>query len=288
MKTRIIFFGTPHFVLPVLDTLFDKFDLVGVVTAPDAPVGRGELLTPSPVKKRAQELSSDIQIFTPKKLDDTFVQMLKTCNAELFVTAAYGKIIPSSVLSLPLYGSLNIHPSLLPQLRGPSPIQSALLEGISQSGITIIKMDEKMDHGPIVAQWEYTFHDEDTFKSLQDKMFLSAAEKIPQVIEDLLAQKITPFDQNEDLATYCQMITKHNGFIDLSSPPEKQTLKRMIRAYYPWPGVYTKIRTTQGEKILKLLPDNKVQVEGKNIVSVSDFFNGYPELKPELEGLLLE
>lgn len=294
MKTRIVFFGTPDFVIPVLKKLIDNFTVVGVVTAPDTIQGRKKLLTSSPVKQFA--LQHNIPVLQPEKLrpfregSTPVVEIenwkLKIPQADLYVVAAYGKIIPQSILEIPKNGALNIHPSLLPKYRGTSPIQATLLNGDSMSGITIIKMDEKMDHGPILAQWEIPINPTDTFSSLHHSLFKDAAEGLSGVITDFLNNKITPTAQDEAEATFCEKITRESGYFDSENPPDPQTLDRMIRAYYPWPTTWTRVKLKNGEeKIMKLFPEGKIQMEGKNIVTMKEFLNGYPELKQLLERL---
>ncbi len=285
---RIVFFGTPHFVVPILTSLATQFEIVGVVTAPDAPVGRGNNMTPSPVKKAVLEISPDIKIFTPEKLNTSIISDLSSLNPDLFVVAAYGKIIPLNILSIPRFGSLNVHPSLLPELRGPSPIQTAIRDGKKISGISIIKMDEKMDHGPLIAQWEFPLSSEDTFESLQKSMFAFSAEKLPETITRYIKGEIVPIPQDESKVSFCELIKKEDGYIDLQKDIDPEELDRKIRAFFPWPTVWTKVKTkTNEEKILKLLPNKMIQIEGKNQMTMKDFFNGYPELKQILERLLV-
>lgn len=285
---RIVFFGTPHFVVPILTSLTTQFEIVGIVTAPDAPVGRGNNITPSPVKEAALEISPHIKIYSPEKLDSLIIPELSSLNPDLFIVAAYGKIIPLSILSIPRFGSLNVHPSLLPELRGPSPIQTAILDGKKNSGISIIKMDEKMDHGPLVAQWEFPITSNDTFESLQKSMFTSSADHLPETITRYVNGEIVPTPQDESKVTFCELIKKEDGYIDLHRDIDPEELDRKIRAYFPWPTVWTKVRTkTNEEKILKLLPNKMIQIEGKNQMTMKDFFNGYPELKQMLEKLLV-
>ena len=206
-------------------------------------------------------------------------------QADLIVVAAYGQILSQEVLDKPKFGSINIHPSLLPKYRGASPIQSALLEGDTISGITIIKMDKEVDHGPIIYQEEFNFREEDNFDTLSKKMFLRASEVLPQVIEDFVNGKIKPRKQDHSKATFCTKLTKDSGYFDINNSPTTEVLQKMIKAYYPWPGVWTK----WNGKIVKFLParnathsvadgpNNLIQMEGKKPVSAQDFKNGYPD-----------
>lgn len=226
------------------------------------------------------------------KKNFTLVESLK--EADLAVVAAYGKILTLDELNSPKFGCINIHPSLLPKYRGPSPIQSAILNGDKTTGVTIIKMDQEMDHGPIIYQEEFDLLDTETFESIAEKSFGKANEVLVQIINDFIAGKIIPQEQNHADATFCKMLRKESGYFDIDQPPLQETLDKMIRAYYPWPGVWTKWRV-QGtgyrvqEKIVKFLPAHiamqsvaggpqyMMQMEGKKAVSKKDFLNGYPD-----------
>ena len=274
---KVIFFGTPSFVIPVLESLVSSFEVIGVVTAPDSIQGRKKILTPSPVKQFA--LEQNIPVLQPHEL--------KTEEADLYVVAPYGKIIPQSILDIPKNGALNIHPSLLPKYRGPSPIQTALLHGNEKTGVSIIKMDAKMDHGPIVSQWETAISPNDTFESLHNSLFQDVADRLPAIISDFINGKITPIEQDEAGVSFCKMITRESGYFDSTNPPSPEELDKMIRAYYPWPTAWTKVRIKNNEeRIMKLLQGKRVQMEGKNVMEMKDFLNGYPELTPLLEKLL--
>lgn len=194
-------------------------------------------------------------------------------QADLAVIAAYGKILTEKELNSPKYGSINVHPSLLPKYRGPSPIQAAILNGDKVSGITIIKMDQAVDHGPIIYQERIELSDKDNFDTLSKKMFVGAALILPQVIKDFVAGKIKPVRQDHAHAKFCQRIKKEDGYFDINNPPPAEVLDRMIRAYYPWPGVWTKWQ----DKIVKFLPEGLLQMEGKKPISFKDFLNGYPD-----------
>lgn len=289
MKQKIVFFGTPDFVIPVLQSVYDHFDLVGVVTAPDTIQGRKKVLTPSPIKQFTLLHYPKLPVLTPLQFNSETIQQLYNLKPTLFIVAAYGKIIPQSILDIPKYGSINIHPSLLPKYRGTSPIQNAILNGDDTTGVTVIKMDARMDHGPILAQWEKPITPEDTFGSLHEALFKEAAEKLPEIISQYVSGEITPQPQDDTQATYCDKITKEDGYFSLDNPPDPVTLDRMIRAYYPWPTAWTKLQMANGKsQIVKFLPERKVQVEGKNVVTVKEFLNGYPELRGEIQKLLGE
>lgn len=234
-KLKIIFFGTPSYVDPIITNLEKNFDLVKTIRSTDEDL-----------------------------------EKLKDLNPDLMIVASFGKIISQSVLSIPKYGTINIHPSKLPKYRGPAPIQYQILDGITDSAITFIQMDREMDHGPILSQIPFQILDSDTFESLCEKMFAESAKHITTVIHNLVENKITPQEQNHDEATFTKMVKKETGYFDIENPPDKDTLDKMIRAYYPWPGVWTKWQ----EKIVKFLPENRIQMEGKKAVTIKEFLNG--------------
>lgn len=201
-------------------------------------------------------------------------------EADLGIVAAYGKILTKEELETPKYGFINIHPSLLPKHRGPSPIQQAILNGDKVSGISIIQMDEEVDHGPLIYQEELELSDNDNFDTLSKKMFLRASAILPQVVNDFTQRKLTPKAQDNAQATYCNLLTRDSGFFDIGNPPAPEILDRMIRAYFPWPGVWTKWNPSTGsgqDKIVKFYPEDRIQMEGKKIMSLKDFLNGYPD-----------
>lgn len=222
--------------------------------------------TPSFVQPIEQELAKHF----------TLVDSLN--EADLAVVAAYGKILTADELRAPKDGCINVHPSLLPKYRGPSPIQSAILNGDKTSGITIIKMDEEVDHGPILYQEQMELSDSDNFEVLSKKMFQRAADILPKIIEDFVAGKIILHRQNHAIATFCPKLTRESGYFPIENPPDPQKLDRMIRAYYPWPGVWCKWKMDNGQlKIVKFLPNGLIQMEGKKPISLKDFLNGYPD-----------
>jgi len=270
---KIVFFGTPHFVIPILESLEKNFKVVGVVTAPDEKSGRKQILTPSPIKNK---------ILTPKKLDSDFENELSKLSPDLLVVAAYGKIIPLSVLNIAKYGALNIHPSLLPSYRGASPIQQTILNGDKTTGVSIIKMDEKMDHGPVIFSKNFEIFEQDTFETLSLRLFYETSKFLPDVIKDFTAGKIKPEAQDEKQATFCRIIKKEDGYFELNKIFSLEKLEKMEKAYYPWPGTWTR----WNGKILKFYPGKVIQMEGKKPVSYQDFINGYPNLDKNLLNLL--
>lgn len=201
----------------------------------------------------------------------TMVDDLK--KADLAVVAAYGHILSKQELDAPKYGCINVHPSLLPKYRGPSPIQSTILNGDRVSGVTIMKMDEKIDHGPVIYTEQILLSKQDTFDSLSKKMFLRSSKILPKIIKDFIAGKIKSAPQYHSQSTYTSYQTRKNGYFDINNPPSPEILDRMVRAYYPWPGVWTR----WNDKIVKFLPERKIQMEGKKVMDLKDFLNGYPD-----------
>jgi methionyl-tRNA formyltransferase len=311
---NIIFFGTPKEVVPVLANLNKQYNVVAVVTTPDQKSGRKQQITPSPVKESAQR--QNIPVITPQQWNNETIEQLKDFNPDLYIVAAYGKLIPEEILTIPKFGAINIHPSLLPKYRGPTPIQTTLSNGDRSSGVTFIKMDEQMDHGPILHQIPFTLEKTDTFDWLMQSMFAQAAVVLPHVIDEYVSGKNKLQPQDESKATYTKIITKEDGYIDLTKIKDQRSkikFDRMIRAYFPWPTVWTKIPNVIARKndeaissklegkIIKFLPSSviasttkqsqnapfAIQVEGKNPVDLNDFFNGYPEMKKTIEKLYL-
>lgn len=265
---RIVFFGTPDYVLPVLDKLNKYYEILSVVTQSPKPVGR----------ERKVEYSA-VDHWAHKRKIPIYFDYDNLPSADLGVCAAFGKIIPSSVISHFKFGILNIHPSLLPKYRGSSPIQTAIANGDIETGVTIIKMDEQMDHGPIVSQFKEEILSDDTFSSLRERLFKKSAQFLVDLIPNYTKGKINLKIQDESLATFTKMVKKEDGYIDLSDDP--QLIDRKLRAYSPWPGIWTQItlKQTGQSKRLKILEFKDepitVQLEGKNPVNYKQFKEAY-------------
>lgn len=236
-NNKIIFFGTPKFALPTLSALHQKgFNIVLVVTKPDKPAGRNLKLTPTPVKIMAEKLSYPVC----DSIKDLYLET-ESLKPDLGIVVAYGKIIPQKILdSFPL-GCINIHPSLLPKYRGTSPIQTAILNGDQETGVTIMKLDKEMDHGDIISQSQIPISKTDDSKVLHNKLATKGAELLIKVLPDYLLGKLKPTPQNHNQATFTKMITKEAGQIDWNKDAEE--IERQIRAYYPWPGSFTSLAT---------------------------------------------
>ena len=277
-KITVAFFGTPHFAQIVLEKLLDSpYKPKLTITAPDAKSGRGNKLKETPVKQTA--VKNNIKVFTPTNL--------KTESGpevfDLAILVAYGKIIPRAVLEIPKYGFINIHPSVLPKYRGPTPVQNTILNGDEKTGVSIMLLDEQIDHGPVLTQTEMKIADDDTHQSLSEKLFTQGAETLLEIIPDFLAGKLTPKEQNHQEATFTSHIEKQDGYIKIDNPPKKEQFQKMVKAYFPWPNVWTKI----DGKVIKFLPGDKIQPEGKLPMSAKEFKNGYPQLFSKLPASLL-
>ncbi|TSC77815.1 MAG: methionyl-tRNA formyltransferase [Parcubacteria group bacterium Gr01-1014_29] len=236
---KIIFFGTPQFSVIILQKLIQSgFVPSAVVTAPDKPAGRGQKISRSPVKVLAQ--SHGIPIFQPEKAsDESFLNALNNVKPDVFVIAAYGKILPKKLLDIPLKGTLNVHPSLLPRHRGPSPIQASILTGDKDTGVTLMLTDEKMDHGPIISNCKFQIanRDEITYRELHDKLANLGGELLVETLPKWIAGEIKPLPQNHEQATYTKLLTKEDGHIDWSKSAEE--IDRRVRALNPWPGTWS-------------------------------------------------
>lgn len=232
-KIKIVFAGTPVFSSDFLLSLLndDRFLVKAVVTNPDKPVGRKQTITASPVKEMAEDYN--IKLFQPNKLAEIKTELAEI-KADFLVVIAYGKIIPQSILDLFQY-QINVHGSLLPKYRGASPIQSALLNGEKETGVSIMKMLAKMDAGPVYRMHKLKIMPDDSSLSIFQKMS-KFSELFPQDLFDIF-NGLIPEEQNDDLATYCSKIDKSNSEIQFESMTAVE-IKNMLRAYTPWPGIF--------------------------------------------------
>ncbi len=301
-KVKIVFMGTPDFAVPSLKLLLEKgYDISLVVTQPDKPAGRGKKLKPPPVKEFA--LEHGLKVVQPETLKDKgFVERLKEISPDFIVVVAYGKIIPKEILEIPKYCVLNVHASLLPKFRGASPIQSALLEGEKETGVTIMKVSERLDAGDIFLQEKVQITEGDNAETLHDKLSVLGAELLIKAIEGIVSGSLQATPQDETRATYCKQISKEEGKIDWSLSAER--IFNMIRAFTPWPSAYTYFRGKQ-LKLLKALAVEcsdssspgtivrvdkdsftvkagkgcvkvlRVKLEGKREMDAGEFINGY-------------
>jgi len=237
MNIRSIFMGTPGFAVPILESLIQSsYDVVAVYTQPDKPAGRGKLLVSPPTKELA--MKHKIPVIQPNTLKSAgVVQELASFQPELIVVAAFGYILPREVLSLPEFGCLNVHPSLLPKHRGPSPVADTLLCGDVFAGVTIMLMEEALDSGPILAQQKVDVSASDTAGSLTRKLASAGAELLVEVLPKWLEGGLKPKAQDEDRATYSKLIANKDGELDWHLTAVE--LWRRVRAFNPWPGCYT-------------------------------------------------
>ncbi|MFQ5340325.1 MAG: methionyl-tRNA formyltransferase [Anaerolineae bacterium] len=239
MKIRVVFMGTPVFSVPSLQRLIEgpEFDVVAVVTQPDRPAGRGRASTVSPVKQIA--LKHDITVWQPRRLrkNAEMVQVLWDLAPDVIAVAAYGLILPASVLEIPPHGCVNVHASLLPKYRGAAPVAAAILSGDELAGVTIMLMDEEMDHGPILAQRSTPIQPVDTRQSLTERLAELGAGLLVETLPRWVAGEVEPQPQDHAAATYAHILKKEDGEIDWTQPAAR--IARMTRAYDPWPGAYT-------------------------------------------------
>ncbi|MDO8663549.1 MAG: methionyl-tRNA formyltransferase [Candidatus Wildermuthbacteria bacterium] len=233
---KIIFIGTPEFGATILKGLIDaKYRPVLVITETDKPVGRKQIITPPPTKILAQKYN--IPLLQPERIENCKLK-IENLKPDLGIVAAYGQILPRNILDIPKYGCLNVHPSLLPKYRGPSPIQTAILNGDKETGVTIMKMDEKMDHGKIISNSKFLISNKITNFELTKQLAETGAELLIKTIPDWVEGKIKPQEQNEAQATYTKLLKKEDGRIDWNQPADY--IDRQTRALNPWPGAHCK------------------------------------------------
>lgn len=282
---KIIFWGTSEFAVPAIQALKKAgFSISLVVTQPDAPQGRHLKLTPCPVALAAKELG--LQIFQPERLKEReALEKLKKTGADIYVVAAYGRLIPDEILNLPPKGAVNIHPSLLPLYRGPSPLQSAILEGSSETGVSLMLLDQEMDHGPLLAQIRVPLSPTITTPELEKNLSEVGAKLLVDTLPRYLAGEIKPKPQNHSQATFCKLLKKEDGKINWDEPAE--IIARKIRALKPWPGTYTVYQENGKEQLLKIhqasIIDGKLKLEivqpaGGRPMSYQDFLRGHPSV----------
>jgi methionyl-tRNA formyltransferase len=264
------FFGSSRFSVIVLDELAVAGFLPAlVVTTPDKPQGRGLKLQPTPVKEWA--IARKIPVLDPAKLDAEFAKTLEpgSWKLELFIVASYGKIIPGAIISLPKHGSLNIHPSLLPKYRGASPLQSAMLDDQKQTGVTIIRMDEKMDHGPIVAQKETPITEWPIYEEFEKLMAVEGARLLASILPGWIFDTVKAHEQDHAAATFTKKISKEDALLVYSAEKgilgDQYLAFRKIQAYHEWPGAYFFIERGGKQMRIKITAasyrDGKLMIE---------------------------
>lgn len=233
MLPRIVFLGSPDFAVPSLEELARHFNVVGVVTQPDRPFGRGQKMAPSAVKDTA--LSLGLPVYQPESLRivEAYAR-IKSWQPDVMVVAAYGQILPREILSIPKKGCLNVHASLLPRWRGASPIQAAIEAGDKTTGVTIMEMVRKLDAGPIVTQREVPLRATTFADELSQQLAYLGARALVEVLPAWLEGELKAVPQDESLVTYAPMLQKSQSKLDFNETAEQ--LVRKVHAYYPWPG----------------------------------------------------
>ena len=252
---RVLFLGTPSFAVRPLQRLVEAgYEIVGVLTQPDRPAGRSRTLQPPPVKQAALELG--LQVLQPETLrDDAVVAQLRALQPDAGVVAAYGEILRRAVLELPPLGYLNIHPSLLPLYRGPSPVGAAILQGDSVTGVSVIRLERAMDAGPILAQATLPLDPSARTGPVTEQLFAIGADLLVGVLPLYAAGELVPEPQDHARATISRMLAKEDGRLDWNLPA--LVLERTVRAYDPWPGAWT---TWEGQQIKILQASVETQV----------------------------
>jgi len=306
---KIIFLGTSEFSCPSLDSLLESpHEVIGAVTQPDRPKGRGQKFSPSPVKSLA--IAKALPVFQPERIrDPSSLELLKSLHPDLMVVVAYGQILSPAVLAIPPRGCVNVHASLLPKFRGAAPIARAVLAGENRTGVTTMLMDAGMDTGPILLTAQTDVEESDTLGTLHDRLARMGAHLLVQTLEGLEKGTLTALPQDPSLATYAPKIQREEGQINWLTPARQ--LFNLVRAFDPWPGAFTvwagrilklfqprilaaeakeapgtvvetsaaglRIATSHGDLLIR-----ELQLENRPRMSVNEFLRGYP-LKPGVQ-----
>lgn len=322
---RIIYMGTPQFSVPALEALIagaapgkilpEGYEIVTVITRPDKPAGRGQEIIYSPVKQAA--MAHGIPVWQPgsfKRPEN--IEALAAYRADLSIVAAFGQILPQAVLDLPRYGTLNIHASLLPKYRGVSPISEAILQGDTETGVTIMLIDAGVDTGPILLKRSIPIAEDDTTGTLSTRLAYLGAQALLEVLPRWVKGEIVPEPQDEQKASHTRMLRKEDGEISWDRPAAISA--RAVRAYTPWPGAYThwrgkllkiitahaltvepgkpvppgtvSLREEAGHQVLAIVTGagflvvERLQLEGRKAMSAEEFLRGYPQIVGEALG----
>ena len=299
-KLKVVFMGTPLFSVNVLNALADNYDVVLVVTSPDAYVGRKKILTPCPVKRRAIELG--IPVISPFKVSVDYEDILNA-KPDVIITCAYGQIVSKEILDIPKYGCINIHASLLPKYRGGAPIHYALINGEEETGVTLMYMDEGMDTGDMLVSERIKIEEDDNIETLSNKLSVLGSKMIINYLEDIINGKIVGVKQDNDKATFARIIKRSDEHLDFNFSNRDVYNKFRALSPSPLPNFImddTEIKIAECElsdeegdasKIINEGKDyfiigcmsgsikvTKIKPSGKNIMSVKDFKNGYGSL----------
>lgn len=307
-KPKIVLWGTPSLAVAIAEKLLTWTKITAIITTPDTPQGRKKILTPSPLKTFAQE--QNIPVFSPDKLKTPeTIELLNTLKADIWLVIAYGKIIPQTILDIMPNKVLNIHPSRLPQYRGPSPIQASLRNGDKQTAVSLMQLDHLMDHGPIIAQEEIDISPTDTYIELEQKIIHTSAKILTEALPKFINGQIIPQPQYDTQATLVSIVQKQDGQINWEQHIA-QDIINLYRAYIIWPQIYTYLNngkkvifeqielnpintdsklkaghwqfdTTQNRIIIGTHNDSiaitKLKIEGKNSIDAKSFANGYKD-----------
>lgn len=305
---KFVFLGTPEFGAIILEGLVNSgYNPDLVITAPDKPVGRKQVITPPPVKITAEKYG--LRVFQSDSLD-SLKREIEKLSPDLMITAAYGKILSKEILELPKFGCLNVHPSLLPKYRGASPVQAAILNGDEETGVTIFLMDERIDRGKIVSSAKYPASNVAVYEELMNGLAKLGVKLLADTIPKWIAGEINAISQDESKASYAKTVKKEDGKIDWQK--SAQIIERQVRAFHQWPGSYSfwesgnrkkrikikkagiadfsvdetyrngetflcprgRICVKCGEDVLTVL---ELQLEGKNQMSYKEFLKGHSD-----------
>jgi methionyl-tRNA formyltransferase len=299
---RVVFFGTPAFAVPTLDALLrSRHQVVGVVSRPDRPRGRGQKISAAPVKRRA--LDASLPVLQPATLkDDAFMAALTAFNADLGVVAAYGRILSDAVLATPKLGMINVHASLLPRYRGAAPVHRAIINGERETGVTIMRVVRALDAGPIMAATRRPIGPDETSEEVEHDLAQLGAALLVKTVDALADGNASETPQDEGAATYAHRLSKEDGLIDWSQPAAR--IHNLVRGLRPWPHAYSSLgghrfiilrstplpersrmvsgaivaaagddlRVTTGDGTLRIL---EIQAEGKRPMNVREFLAGH-------------
>lgn len=297
---KVVFMGTPDFAVPTLKALIETHEVIGVVTQPDRPAGRGGKIRMSPIK--AVALEHDIPVFQPLKIRKAeAIEELQKWDADVYVVAAFGQILPQKLLDIPDYGSINVHGSLLPRWRGAAPIHASIRAGDSETGVTIMLMDAGLDTGPMLTKRIIPIEADETGQSLHDKMAQIGADLLIETLPGYFSGEIQPQAQPENGITYAPQIKKEEGNIDWTQ--DAVSIERLVRAFTPWPGTFTQWNGKQVKIHAGTIGDGNleagqvgllhervaigtgegvffpevVQLAGKSRTDIESFVNGYQD-----------
>ncbi|MDP1629031.1 MAG: methionyl-tRNA formyltransferase [bacterium] len=297
-QIKILFLGTPEFAVPLLEALIKaKYSILGVITGLDKPVGRKQILTPPSVKIAAEK--HDLPVYQPQNKTE-LLEIMRKLHPDLAVVAAFGMIFSKEILEIPKYGFLNVHASLLPRWRGPSPIQAAILNGDAETGVTLMLINEKMDEGPTLANAELRIKNSELAAGeLSKKLSDLGAELLIEILPKWLTGEIKSQEQDHSKATYCKIIKKEDGEIDWNKSAEY--IERMTRAFWLWPSAYTffkitnhksqitnQIQNSKPKTILKII---KAEIAKENNHQIGEVFlssNQKPAVRCGEGSLILE